>query len=113
MSCYRMVNSNGYKCICLIAIKKDWSYKIQPLGLVAIDNIAPSYLSNDSDVSSFSFPNSVKVTLPSNKPDVFGFANVAVGHWAGTGVSCACTFIISFGGDASSVTIHRTGKLAK
>lgn len=113
MSCYRKIDSNGNKCICLIAIKKDWSYKIQPLGLVAIDNIAPSYSSNDSDVSSFSFPNNMKVILPSNKPNVFGFANVAVDHWDGTGLSCACTFIIRFGGDASSVTIHRTGKLAK
>lgn len=100
--------------MCLIAIKNDWSYKIQPLGLVAIDNIAPSSLNvNSNEITSIVFPNNVKVTLPANKPTVFGYANVGVGHWDGTGLSCACTFILSYGGDASSITIHRTGKLAK
>ena len=113
MNCYRKADSNGNKCICLIAIKKDWSYKIQPLGLVAIDNIAPSSINGQDDISSISFPNNVKVTLPTNSPNVFGYANVAVGHWDGTGLSCACTFILTFGGDASTITIHRTGKLAK
>lgn len=114
MDCYRKADSNGNKCVCLIAIKNDWSYKIQPLGLVAIDNIAPSSLNvNSNEITSIAFPNNVKVTLPANKPTVFGYANVGVGHWDGTGLSCACTFILSYGGDASSITIHRTGKLAE
>lgn len=35
-------DGNGCKCIALIGINDDWSYKVIPLGLVVIDNIAPS-----------------------------------------------------------------------
>ena len=38
MKCYRKLDSDGYKCIFLIAINKDWTTQIVPLGLVAIDN---------------------------------------------------------------------------
>ena len=42
MACYRKLDSeSGYKCISLIGINNDWSYQIEPLGLVCIDNIAP------------------------------------------------------------------------
>ena len=112
MDCYREANCNGINCVCLIAIKNDWSYKVLPLGLVAIDNIAPSSGVPD-DITSISFPNSTRVTLPENKPNVFGYANVSVDHWDGNGLSCACTFVIRYGGDASTITIHRIGKLAE
>ena len=117
MDCYRQSESNGYKCICLIAINSDWSYKIQPLGLIVIDNLAPvtdifSYV-NSNAVSSLSFPNNVSVLFPSNIPQIDGFCNVKVVHWAGSGISCNCTFSIDFSGDIKSVVIHRRNKLAK
>lgn len=113
MECYRRAGSNGYKCICLIGINKDWSYKVQPLGLVAIDNLAPvSSISSLSDEnSSITFPNNITVLFPTNKPQINGFCNVSVSNWAGNGIECNVSFVISFAGDVKSVTVKRTKKL--
>lgn len=110
MSCYRDVNSNGYMCISLIAIKKDWSYKIQPLGLVAIDNVVISQ-GNDANISSFNFPNNVKVLLPEEKPEIFGTCNVRSASGGGNGIECNVTFHIIQSGDIKSITVKRTKKL--
>lgn len=110
MNCYRKANSNGYMCISLIAIKKDWSYNIQPLGLVAIDNLAPNQGSIESP-SAFSFSNNTKVILPSNKPEIFGNASVFISNWDGNGLECNVTFSIAYDGDVKSITIQRRGDL--
>ena len=110
MICYGN-NNSGYKYICLIGIKEDWSYKVQPLGWVAVDNSAPSQSSSVG--SSILFPNSIKAILPSNKPQIFGTGDVSVIHWDGNGLSCNCTFMVHFDGDASVATVSRTGSLAK
>lgn len=113
MDCYRKSNSNGYKCICLVAINNDWSYKIQPLGLIAIDNLAPvtSLSSYESDISSIRFPNNVIVFFPSNKPQINGVCDVLITNSAGNGVECNVSFQVTFVGDVKSVTIKRTKKL--
>lgn len=106
--CYRRTNSNGYKCITLIGINNDWTFEVLPLGLVAIDNIAPSYTpTNGNDFSSIIFKNNSRVIFPSNKPNIYGYANVRANNWDGNGVSCNVTFGIDFGGDVKSVTIVR------
>ena len=113
MDCYRQSNSNGYKCICLVAINNDWSYKIQPLGLIAIDNLAPvtSLSSYEGDISSIKFPNNAIVLFPSNKPKINGVCNVSITNWAGNGIECNVSFQIIFAGDVKSVTVKRTKKL--
>lgn len=110
MSCYRDVNSNGYMCISLIAIKKDWSYKIQPLGLVAIDNVVLSK-GNEANEKSFTFPNNVKVLLPEDKPEIFGSCSVRSASGGGNGVECNVSFHIMQSGDIKSITVKRTKKL--
>lgn len=109
MNCYRKTDKNGYLCICLIAIKKDWSYKVQPLGLVAIDNVVLSQ--NDNDISSFSFPKNQKVLLPSNKPLIYGICRVINQSGGGNGIECNVSFRIYHSGDIKSVTVKRTKKL--
>lgn len=113
MNCYRKSKSNGYKCICLVAINKDWSYKIQPLGLVAIDNLPPitAITSYEDDILSINFQNKVKVILPSDKPQINGFCDVSIAHSDGNGVECNVSFQIVFAGDVKSVTIKRTKQL--
>lgn len=113
MDCYRKSNSNGYKCICLVAINSDWSYKIQPLGLIAIDNLAPvtSLSSYEGDVSSIKFPNNVIVFFPSNKPQINGVCDVLITNSSGNGIECNVSFQITFAGDVKSVTVKRTKKL--
>lgn len=110
MSCYRDVNSNGYMCISLIAIKKDWSYKIQPLGLVAIDNVVLSQ-GNEANITSFNFPNNVKVLLPEDKPEIFGSCSVRSASGGGNGIECNVSFHIIQSGDIKSITVKRTKKL--
>lgn len=110
MSCYRDVNSNGYMCISLIAIKKDWSYKIQPLGLVAIDNVVLSQ-ENEANITSFNFPNNVKVLLPQDKPEIFGSCSVRSASGGGNGIECNVSFHIIQSGDIKSITVKRTKKL--
>lgn len=113
MDCYQKSNSNGYKCICLVAINNDWSYKIQPLGLIAIDNLAPvtSLSSYEGDISSIKFSNNVIVLFPSNKPQINGLCDVSITNSAGNGVECNVSFRITFAGDVKSVTVKRTKKL--
>lgn len=113
MNCYRKSESNGYKCICLIAINKDWSYKIQPLGLIAIDNMAPitTLSSYKGDISSIEFPNNQKVIFPSHKPEINGLCDVSITNLAGNGIECNVSFGVIFLGDVKSVTVKRTKKL--
>ena len=113
MDCYRQSGSNGYKCICLVAINSDWSYKIQPLGLIAIDNLAPvSTLSSyEGNVSEINFPNNMTVLFPSNKPLINGMCDVSITNSAGNGIECNVSFRIIFAGDVKSVTVKRTKKL--
>jgi len=114
LSCFRASDSNGYKCICLISINKDWKYSIEPLALVAIDNVAPSREStDDKNVDQMIFPNDIKVLFPKIKPDIYGYADVSISNWDGNGLSCNCTFNIFHSGDVSKVVIHRIGSLAK
>ena len=110
MSCYRDVNSNGYMRISLIAIKKDWSYKIQPLGLVAIDNVVINQ-GTDANISSFNFSNNVKVLLPEDKPKIFGTCNVRSASGGGNRIECNVSFHIIQSGDIISITVKRTKKL--
>lgn len=108
MNCYRKMDSDGYKCITLIGINDDWSYSVEPLGLVAIDNSAPFRHNIDKEtVSSFVFRGNKRVILPNSKPNIFGFANVSEIKSDGNGVSCNVTFRIDFGGDVKSVTVVR------
>lgn len=111
--CYQSGENNGYKCICLLGINKDWSYKIQPLGLIAIDNIAPGTEKqlSSSNSSSILFPDNIKVLLPSNKPEIYGMCNVDLTNSQGNGIECNCSFEITFLGDVKSVTIKRTKSL--
>ena len=110
MSCYRDVNSNGYMCISLIAINKDWSYKIQPLGLVAIDNVVLSQ-GNEDNVTSFSFSGNVKILLPKDRPKIFGSCSVRSASGGGNGIECNVSFYIIQSGDIKSITVKRTKKL--
>lgn len=113
LDCYRKSESNGYKCICLIALNNDWSYKIQPLGLVAVDNVAPvnSKSFYEKDISFINFPNGVKVKFPSDKPIINGLCDVAITNSAGNGIECNVSFRINFEGDVKSITVKRTKKL--
>lgn len=114
LNCFRISNSSGYKCICLIAIDKDWKYSIEPLALIAIDNVAPSRNSiDDKNIDQMIFPNNIKVLFPKDKPDIYGYADVSISNWDGNGVSCNCTFNLRHSGDVSKVVIHRRGSLAK
>lgn len=114
LNCFRASNSNGYKCICLISINKDWEYSVEPLGLVAIDNVAPTRKNIDTkNIDKMIFPNGVKVHFPKNKPEIYGYADVLISNWDGNGVSCNCTFNIFHEGDVNKVVIHRRGSLAK
>lgn len=108
LNCYRELNSNGIKCITLICLNNDWSYQIVPLGLVAIDNIAPTKKKTQtSEIKSINLNNQYQIDLQSGIPEVFGFANVIVTNWDGNGIKCNVSFSIYHGGDTKYVTIVR------
>jgi hypothetical protein len=97
-------------CISLIAINKDWSYKIQPLGLVAIDNVVLSQ-GNEDNVTLFSFSGNVKILLPKDRPKIFGSCSVRSASGGGNGIECNVSFHIIQSGDIKSITVKRTKKL--
>lgn len=109
LRCYRKTNSDGYKCITLIGINNDWSYQQQPLGLVAIDNTV--FGNQGSNNPYIVFKNNIRVNLPSNKPTIFGDANIRITHSAGNGIACNVTFLTTFSGDIKSISIRRTREL--
>lgn len=109
MSCYRETDSNGYMCICLVAIKKDWTYKIYPLGIVAIDNVVLEQ--KEKNISSITLSDDMKVILPSNKPDIYGSCHITNVNGGGNGIECNVSFNIFHSGDIKTVTIKRTKEL--
>lgn len=114
MQCLTDLNSDGYKCIVLVGINDDWSYQIEPLGIVAIDNTPPTLSGNYShNVNEIHFKDNKHVILPKSKPIIDGIANVSVVDWDGNGLKCNVTFKITFSGDAKSVTIVRNKRLSE
>jgi hypothetical protein len=105
LRCYS-TSSSGFKCISLIGIMKNWSYKIVPLGLVAIDNVAPGQ-GDLPNICEIDFKDNIRVFLPNNKPEIAGYARVISTNYGGNGISCNVSFSIEFGGDAKTVTIVR------
>ena len=89
-------------CVSLIAINKDWSYKIQPLGLVAIDNVVLSQ-GNEDNVTSFSLSANVKILLPKDRPEIFGLCSVRSASSGGNGIECNVSFHIIQSGDIKSI----------
>lgn len=118
-TCHKNETISGFNCIMLIGINKDWTYQIQPMGVVSIDNIPPkrqldfSLNNNKTEGEQLIFRNKIKVTLPENKPKIEGFTNLTTNDWGGNGVSCQVNFSLSFGGDVKSLTLVRSGNLAK
>lgn len=109
LHCYRNTNSNGYKCITLIGINKDWSYQQQPLGLVAIDNIVIG--NQNYNNSQIVLKNNVRVNIPSNKQQIIGDADIRITRSPGNGIACNVSFLTTFRGDIKSITIRRTREL--
>lgn len=112
-TCYRTLDSNGYKCIFLIGINEDWTHSQIPLGLVAIDNMAPNEGTNFNQTNQLTFGNNTIVKLPQNKPTIYGSCSVRVADWDGNGAECNVSLVITFSGDVKTVIVHREGSLAK
>lgn len=114
MKCFRDVQSKGYKCISLIGINKDWSYQTEPLGLICIDNQAPSeYPIEIQNEEMLELGNDTYVILPTNIHPYEGYATLSTKDFGGNGVSCMVNFCIDFGGDVKSLTIKRNDVLSK
>lgn len=109
--CVGQIQESGYSCLVLLGINRDYSYHQIPFAIVAIDNSAPSNKEYPEQPVSFNFKNETRILIPSNAPEIFGAAAVEVAHWSGTTLECNVTFLVSFVGDAKSVTIHRRGEL--
>lgn len=112
LKCYRKMDSDGYKCIVLIGISDDWSYQIEPLGVVAIDNTPPELSVRFSHgIEHMLFDGNQRVILPESRPIIDGVARVSVTDWDGNGIECNVTFRVMFYGDAKSITVVRNKKL--
>lgn len=103
--------NNGYKCLILLGINKDYSYQQIPFAVVAIDNEAPTYDYAPSIFKKFEFKDGTKVNMPDNAPYIYGGASVRVLHWDGNGLEANVTFEVLLIDDAKSATIHRRGEL--
>lgn len=105
MSCYRDLNANGYKCISLLGINKDWSYQVEPLGLVCIDNIAPSVNSETQKISYSDITigkNNSIVILP-EQVNITGSLYINTQQFRGDNAQ----FVITWGGDIKQITVKR------
>ena len=103
---------NGYLCLMLLGINKDYSFQQVPIALVALDNSAPSQHYHHSEtVPNLSFKNKTTIIIPSNAPKIHGVGEVSVPHWDGNGLECNVSFDLNFIGDCKSITIQRRGDL--
>lgn len=105
MNCYRDVNSSGYKCIALIGINNDWSYVIEPLGLVCIDNIAPAIniVSGGIEYSDIYLRKNNSVIVLPEHMNINGVLNIDTQQFRGDNAQ----FVIHWNGDIKDVTIKR------
>lgn len=126
LSCYRSASSSGVICIFLIGIDNDWNYRIAPIGLVCIDNKEPFIsLSNvgalralgetntteDNDI--ILNKNKIKIKMPSDVPAINAYVKLETRDWGGNGISANVNFSVSFSGDVKTLSIERSGNLAK
>lgn len=120
--CFSSQDKGGILLISLIAVNKDWSKKIVPLGLVVIDNIKPSVISDNIGTSGIesmlSGHNSkqgdlvnqimlnelnARISLPADIPETDGFVFIETGQFRGDNAQ----FSITYRGDVESMTIKR------
>lgn len=109
-SCYRLPSTNGLTCIMLIGINSNWSYQISPIGLISVDNVAPSfgertnpYNNNDELI----FKNhQLKVKSTTNVPPVHGSVKINWGRFQGRGSYLNVPYTIRWTGDVKEVRIH-------
>ena len=124
LQCHYRKDTSGYRTVFLVCINKDWTYKLYPLAVFAMDNSTPmcltpklSYniLGNLYDYphepSSLLYKDKIRVLFPDNRPCIYGGACVSATNWDGNGLECNVTFSVDFSGDCKSVTIHRRGSL--
>ncbi len=123
-SCFRPSDKGGLLTMFFIAINKDWSRTVIPVGLVLIDNIKPTVsadntLSGDLDIrailskgkSSDSEPTRTLlirelndlIFYPTHIPIITGHVDISTGQFRGDNAQ----FSITFNGDVESMTIKR------
>jgi hypothetical protein len=120
MPCYRGASSSGILCIFLVGINNDWEYGTVPVGLVCIDNKKPlssSYRPGEIEpdkINDIVFEkNKTKIKMPNRVPTITGYAFLETREWGGNGISANVNFSVTFGGDIKSLSIERSGNLAK
>lgn len=116
LQCHYRKDASGYRTVFLVCINKDWTYKIYPLAVFAMDNSNPKCLQPiiydyPQEPSSLIYKDKIRVLFPDNSPRIYGGACVSVTDWDGNGLECNVTFKVDFAGDCKSVTIHRRGSL--
>ena len=128
ISCCCGDSTSGTLCIFLVGIDNDWNYRIAPIGLVCIDNIKPESvftrrhgirlpssrptidtMSNDLVFNK----NNIVVKMPNQVPSITGYVSLGTRDWGGNGISANVNFSVSFDGDVKSLSIERSGNLAK
>lgn len=105
MNCYRDVNTNGYKCIALIGINDDWSFLVEPLGLVCIDNIAPviNSVSEKIEYSDIYLKKNNSVIVLPEHININGMLSIETQQFRGDNAQ----FVIHWNGDIKDLTIKR------
>lgn len=122
LPCYRGQSSSGNICIFLVGINNNWNYRIEPIGLVCIDNEKPIAFGEHmkaigipvSELNDIIFSkNRIKIKMPENVPRTSGYAFLETRNWGGDGISANVNFSVLFGGDVKSITLERSGNLAR
>ena len=111
LTCVSENEEAGYLCVMLLGINKDYSYQQQPIAVVVVDNVAPNNDCFLGKFEEFEFKDSLKIIMPQNAPEFRGDARVRIINWAGNGMDCNVTFMVSMLGDTKSVTLQRKGQL--
>ena len=57
--------------------------------------------------------NKTKIKMPNRVPTITGYAFLETREWGGNGISANVNFSVTFGGDIKSLSIERSGNLAK
>ena len=118
LSCFRSNDRGGVLGIFLIALNNDWSTKVIPVGLIAIDNILPSVTTDNGGRFGGLFGESpfekslsihlskygINIFIPKeNNPLIEGYLHLGTNQFRGD----AAQFEVHFGGDIESISIKR------
>ena len=110
LHCITYKEDSGVQCIFLVGINNDWSSQVVPLGVLSLDDIAPSFceVSNNykKSYTKIKFPKRGFIIV-GKTPKILGACNVTFGDFRGRN-PFEIPYTLTWSGDVSKIIIYNS-----